>query len=334
MNKRNLLFCIIITAFGFLGILTMFMPYLKIETKEVTQAFDVTFGDIADFDAEFEDGDSVTLINSRTGIKLFSDVVKIKTDQSYSYIYSLKKLVVGLLLTSWISTIAVIFAVWFLKRKARYIVSMILSLISFSSSLILYIGVPGIAKHALIEAIEKALFNDYGVYEHLLGSFVKDTVIDYLGRFCKELLQHSAQFGFWMLMAVMFIGFVLSLVGLILEARKGESNAKTITPVGPKLYGINGEYAGAEVLIGDGILVGRDPAVCQLVVDGEKISRKHCKIIYKEASEMFVVTDYSTNGTYILGGGEMKKNLPTELPAGTTIQLGKNGDTFRLGNQM
>lgn len=334
MNKRNLLFCIVITAFAFLGILTMFMPYLKIETKEVTQAFDVTFGDIADFDAIFEDGDSVTLINSRSGIKLFNDVVKIKTEQSYNYISGLKKLVVGLLLVSWISAAAVIFAVWFLKRKARYIVSMILSLVSFSSSIILYIGVPGIAKHALIEAIEKALFNDYGVYEHLLGSFVKDTVIDYLGRFCKELLQHSAQFGFWMLMVVMFIGFALSLVGLILEARKGESKVKIKTPVVAKMYGINGEYAGAEVLIGDGILIGRDPAVCQLVIDREKISRKHCKIAYKEASEMYVVTDYSTNGTYILGGGEMKKNLPTELPAGTTIQLGKNGDTFRLGNQV
>lgn len=334
MNKRNLIFGIAITVISLLAILTMFMPYLKIETKEVVQAFNSTFENIADIDAVFEDEetDSVTLIRARSGIKLLDDVMGIKKDQTYNYILSLKRLVAGLLLLSWISALATIVFIWLLKNRARYIAGMTTAFISCASSVALYIGVPGIAKHALIEAIEKSLFNDYGIYEHLLGSFVKDTVLDYLGEFCRKLLQRSVQIGFWILMIAMAVGFVVSMIGLILEIREGRAEAPA--PNAARIYGINGEYAGAEVLVGDGILLGRDPSVCQLVFNKEKISRRHCNITYNAENDKFVVTDYSSNGTYIQGGSQMKKNVPTELPAGTTIQLGKNGDTFRLGNDV
>lgn len=41
------------------------------------------------------------------------------------------------------------------KEKAKYIVGMTLSAVSIAASLTLYISVPGIAKNALVEAIEK-----------------------------------------------------------------------------------------------------------------------------------------------------------------------------------
>ena len=96
------------------------------------------------------------------------------------------------------------------------------------------------------------------------------------------------------------------------------------------IYGIKGEYAGAEAAVGNGIVIGRDPAACQLVLNKDKVSRRHCKIAYNPANNTYVVTDYSSNGTYI-SGKAMQKNQPTEIPAGTMIQLGKDGDIFRLG---
>ena len=200
-----------------MAVITMFLPYFRIGTTEVKQAFDTTFDGIAQLDSVFEDGGSGDLLPSRSGVKLLKNVIDIPTDQTYNYISGLKRLVVSMLLVAWITAAAVIVIAWVLKKKAKYIAGMTLSAISIAASLTLYISVPGIAKNALVEAIEKSLFNDTGIYENLLGSFVKETVLSYIGRFCRLLLQHSVQIGFWLLVGMMGAVFIASLVGLILE---------------------------------------------------------------------------------------------------------------------
>ena len=202
MNKRNICFSILITVFSLMAVITMFLPYFRIGTTEVKQAFDTTFDGIAQLDSAFEDGGSGDLLPSRSGVKLLKDVIDSPTDQTYNYISGLKRLVVSMLLVAWITAVAVIVIAWVLKKKAKYIVGMTLSAVSIAASLTLYISVPGIAKNALVEAIEKSLFNDTGVYEYLLGSFVKETVLSYIGRFCRQLLQHSVQIGFWLLVGM------------------------------------------------------------------------------------------------------------------------------------
>ena len=177
MNKRNICFSILITVFSLMAVITMFLPYFRIGTTEVKQAFDTTFDGIAQLDSAFEEGGSGDLLPSRSGVKLLKDVIDIPTDQTYNYISGLKRLVVSMLLVAWITAVAVIVIAWVLKKKAKYIVGMTLSAVSIAASLTLYISVPGIAKNALVEAIEKSLFNDTGVYEYLLGSFVKETVL-------------------------------------------------------------------------------------------------------------------------------------------------------------
>ena len=334
MNKRNICFSILITVFSLMAVITMFLPYFRIGTTEVKQAFDTTFDGIAQLDSAFEDGGSGDLLPSRSGVKLLKDVIDIPTEQTYNYISGLKRLVVSMLLVAWITAVAVIVIAWVLKKKAKYIVGMTLSAVSIAASLTLYISVPGIAKNALVEAIEKSLFNDTGVYEYLLGSFVKETVLSYIGRICRQLLQHSVQIGFWLLVGMMGAVFIASLVGLILESVRGKvelpSAGDVAQAVSAMIYGIKGEYAGAEAAVGNGIVIGRDPAACQLVLNKDKVSRRHCKIAYNPANNTYVVTDYSSNGTYI-SGKAMQKNHPTEIPAGTMIQLGKDGDIFRLG---
>ena len=98
----------------------MFLPYFRIGTTEVKQAFDTTFDGIAQLDSAFEDGGSGDLLPSRSGVKLLKDVIDIPTDQTYNYISGLKRLVVSMLLVAWITAVAVIVIAWVLKKKAKY----------------------------------------------------------------------------------------------------------------------------------------------------------------------------------------------------------------------
>ena len=114
MNKRNICFSILITVFSLMAVITMFLPYFRIGTTEVKQAFDTTFEGIAQLDSAFEDGGSGDLLPSRSGVKLLKDVIDIPTDQTYNYISGLKRLVVSMLLVAWITAVAVIVIVWVL----------------------------------------------------------------------------------------------------------------------------------------------------------------------------------------------------------------------------
>lgn len=86
--------------------------------------------------------------------------------------------------------------------------------------------------------------------------------------------------------------FIASLVGLILESVRGKvelpSAGDVAQAVSAMIYGIKGEYAGAEAAVGNGIVIGRDPAACQLVLNKDKVSRRHCKIAYNPANNTYV----------------------------------------------
>jgi pSer/pThr/pTyr-binding forkhead associated (FHA) protein len=43
-----------------------------------------------------------------------------------------------------------------------------------------------------------------------------------------------------------------------------------------------------------------------------------------------MVTDYSTNGTFIDGGSRLVANVPTPIQRGTVIALGSRENRFRL----
>jgi len=46
----------------------------------------------------------------------------------------------------------------------------------------------------------------------------------------------------------------------------------------------------------DAVVIGRDP-MCGLVIDNDQVSRHHCSI--ERRHDKFVLTDHSTNGTYV-----------------------------------
>lgn len=117
---------------------------------------------------------------------------------------------------------------------------------------------------------------------------------------------------------------------------KNRADTETIVVKGdPSKSGIMclaGEYQGVSVPMEDGatITIGRDASCCNLVISGSKISRKHCQITYEKARNKYMVTDYSTNGTYIKDGTRLVKERSMELDPGTVLTLGNDANSFRL----
>jgi hypothetical protein len=72
------------------------------------------------------------------------------------------------------------------------------------------------------------------------------------------------------------------------------------------------KYRGGEVVRRrekDAVVVGRDPE-CGLVVDNDQVSRHHCTI--ERRGDKFVITDTSSNGTYVTIQGEEEVLLQRE----------------------
>ncbi len=103
---------------------------------------------------------------------------------------------------------------------------------------------------------------------------------------------------------------------------------------GGSITGLSGMYAGQELPLaaGDEMIIGRDNAMCNLIVDqnAEKLSRKHCGIVFDAVRGVYMVTDYSTNGTFIDGGNRLVANMPAQLQRGTIIALGNRENRFKL----
>ena len=98
--------------------------------------------------------------------------------------------------------------------------------------------------------------------------------------------------------------------------------------------GMSGMYAGQELPIApnDDLVIGRDAAFSNIIIDqnADKVSRKHCVVRFDPARNSYLVTDHSTNGTFIDGGNRLVANVPTPVPRGTIIALGSRENRFRL----
>ena len=103
---------------------------------------------------------------------------------------------------------------------------------------------------------------------------------------------------------------------------------------GSSITGLSGMYAGQTLPIApnDEMVIGRDNTLCNLIVDqnAEKVSRKHCGVLFDAARGVYQVTDYSSNGTFIDGGNRLVANMPTSLQRGAVIALGSKENRFKL----
>ena len=100
-----------------------------------------------------------------------------------------------------------------------------------------------------------------------------------------------------------------------------------------KITVVRGECAGASAEIRDGeeIVIGRDPTVCHLVFSNNKISRKHCGIRYDSQRDVYLVKNYSMNGTSLLSGHKISSDVFVQVAAGNVIELAEGKEEIVLG---
>jgi uncharacterized membrane protein YhaH (DUF805 family) len=105
-------------------------------------------------------------------------------------------------------------------------------------------------------------------------------------------------------------------------------------PATGNIVGMSGMYANVPFPIEayEELVIGRDSALSHIVVDtnAEKISRQHVSISYDPGQGVYVVTDLSSNGTYLNNGTRLSANIPMNLPIGSVIYLAKPDNSFRL----
>lgn len=99
--------------------------------------------------------------------------------------------------------------------------------------------------------------------------------------------------------------------------------------------GLTGKYAGANFEMKDGteLVFGRDPNEANIIFDqtATDVSRKHCSVRFDGKAQQYVVTDFSSTGTFLESGIRLEKFQPKTIAKGTVIYLGasrQNG--FRL----
>lgn len=99
---------------------------------------------------------------------------------------------------------------------------------------------------------------------------------------------------------------------------------------------LKGEYVGKIVRLrkDENITIGRDPAECQVVMESEMISRKHCVIRFDCDNGKYYVTDMSRNGTFTEDNGsihKLEKNKEVEISPNMKIMLGSKDNVILLG---
>lgn len=121
--------------------------------------------------------------------------------------------------------------------------------------------------------------------------------------------------------------------------KQGEGSDTKLPPVDPMLekdiaiLGVAGMYAGAKFPLQPDhpVLVGRDKTVVQIVFTegAEKISRRHCSVMFNSKEQKYQVIDYSSNGTYV-NGSKLPTNVPVLVKRGTELALGNTKNVIRL----
>ena len=105
---------------------------------------------------------------------------------------------------------------------------------------------------------------------------------------------------------------------------------KTAPKPGGLVECINGDYKGAKFSFDTELVIGRDGACANIVINNPKVSRKHCVICYSPEKGGYLVTDVSANGVFYKNGQALPKNMPVACGRGTVLVIGRSGNEFTL----
>jgi len=140
--------------------------------------------------------------------------------------------------------------------------------------------------------------------------------------------------------------YIRSLPGFVSGAGVAVSGGEVIVPetdqlTGPmtdhistgSLIGMSGTCAGYnfEISPGEEIIIGKDASEASVMIDPsyKEISRKHLGVSYDVIQDVYLVTDYSSNGTWA-NGQRLQRGVRTTQRHGTVLKLATDKNTFRL----
>ncbi|MCP5050639.1 MAG: FHA domain-containing protein [bacterium] len=109
--------------------------------------------------------------------------------------------------------------------------------------------------------------------------------------------------------------------------------SKSLNPI---LRGVSGQYEGMEIPLNENpLVIGRDPRMSQLVFttgDGwEEVSGRHCSLTYNFEKKCFFIQDHwSSNGTCLSSGKEVKPGAPVPLKEGDRFYLSQKQVMFEV----
>ncbi|MBR6615223.1 MAG: FHA domain-containing protein [Lachnospiraceae bacterium] len=108
---------------------------------------------------------------------------------------------------------------------------------------------------------------------------------------------------------------------------------QTAIPKSGTITGVKGMYAGAtiDIVPGEFVIIGRSAEKANLVINNDLVGRQHCIIQYDGNTGNYIVTDCSTNGTFLGNGSRLVNQKPTTVAPGTVIVIVNKENTFQLG---
>lgn len=331
MEKYTKLCKIAAPIFLVISLFIALLPCFEIKSKVLMSVFQEYAGGYSDYDNWDEDDISAYLTDAiateaidNLGTGLFSNiarssVVLLLGGAVYSYSSNMFLAMIYFILLLLGVPAATLVTVGFqIGEKSRNTqkVSCILLGINLVLSLTVFITIPGFIV---------AIYKNLEIAGAIAGA--NAILIPVIRTVVFQIMIRSMGIGFWGFIILQLLALVCVVFRLLYDRDTGRAFVKSAFG---KLAGITGAYAGAEVAIdAGGIILGRDATVAQLIIDSPKISRKHCRVVFDQQKKQYIVTDYSSNGTFV-ENRRLVKGVAEILPAGTVISLGDTKNSFRL----
>ena len=99
------------------------------------------------------------------------------------------------------------------------------------------------------------------------------------------------------------------------------------------LIGIGKTFDGQKFPVGNGIIIGRDPASCSIVfaADEPAVSRMHCCVRYNRQTRMIFLEDINSSfGTFLWNGKRVQVGQTAALNDGESFYLGSKKNGFKV----
>lgn len=130
-----------------------------------------------------------------------------------------------------------------------------------------------------------------------------------------------------------FLMYVFSLMieKMMIDSIEAEDSQVTEVKREGKIRFLSGEYEGIVLDVDkDGIVIGRDARQCNFILNFCEISRKHCSIQFVEEMKQYIITDYSTFGTFISYEGRLKKGYAKYVQPGCIVWIKMGTSYFEM----